>query len=138
MGMANKQNCGGLAGYSEAITNKRRMVSLNRRTEERSVAEIRSAQELRSVSKGTTEEVHENRHKTVDVKFTTLDAASEYIQERWQGVDYINTTRSFHTDFAVYTLIGFSLEDIGQFVEEPYKNWCCYSFNHPIKALADC
>ena len=63
-------------------------------------------------------------------RFVTLDSASEYIQERWQGVDYIITTHSFCTDYAVYTLLGFSLDDIGTFVEEPGKNWRCYSFNH--------
>jgi hypothetical protein len=45
MEMANKQNCGGVAGYSEAITNKPRMVSHDRRTKEGSVAEVHSVEE---------------------------------------------------------------------------------------------
>jgi hypothetical protein len=60
MGMANKQNCGGVPRYSEAITNKPRMVSRDRRTKEGSVAEVHSVEErvLQALFKGTDKEVY--------------------------------------------------------------------------------
>ena len=61
--------------------------------------------------------------------FTTLGAASAYIQDYWQGLDYIENPHLFSTDYAVYTLVNFSLGDIGKFVKEPGKNWEYYVFN---------
>jgi len=46
--------------------------------------------------------------------FDDLAKASEYIQERWQGADYMDGMSGFHTDYARYTLEGFTLKDIGK------------------------
>jgi hypothetical protein len=56
-------------------------------------------------------------------RFTSLDAASSFIQQYWQDVDHIINKHSFCTDYAAYTLVGFWLEDIGSFVKEPGTNW---------------
>jgi hypothetical protein len=61
-------------------------------------------------------------------RFTSLDAASSFIQQYWQDVDHIINKHSFCTDYAAYTLVGFWLEDIGSFVKEPGTNWECYFF----------
>ena len=45
--------------------------------------------------------------------FETLAAASKYIQDRWQGPEYIDGADEFHTDFATFQLQGFTLKDIG-------------------------
>jgi hypothetical protein len=63
------------------------------------------------------------------VRFTTLGAASAYIQEYWQGLDYIESPHRFSTDYAGYVLVNFSLESIGRFVKEPGKNWEYYIFD---------
>lgn len=54
-------------------------------------------------------------------RFKTLEEASRYIQERWQGVEYKDGPASFHTDFSIYELGGFVLADIGRMTygEEP-------------------
>jgi hypothetical protein len=62
-------------------------------------------------------------------RFTTLGAASAYIQEYWQGMDYIESPHRFSTDYAGYVLVNFSLETIGKFVKEPGKNWEYYVFD---------
>jgi hypothetical protein len=63
------------------------------------------------------------------VRFTTLGAASAYIQEYWQGLDYTESPHRFSTDYAGYVLVNFSLETIGKFVKEPGKNWEYYIFD---------
>jgi hypothetical protein len=45
--------------------------------------------------------------------FATLAEASQYIQERWQGADYMDGDDAFHTDYCLYRLVGFKLSDIG-------------------------
>ena len=45
--------------------------------------------------------------------FETLDEAQHYIEDRWQGPDYIDGPESFHTDYMTYRLVGFTLFDIG-------------------------
>lgn len=47
--------------------------------------------------------------------FTTVEAASAYIKDRWQGVEYCDGPAVFHTDYCTYTLKGFTLEDVGVF-----------------------
>ena len=70
----------------------------------------------------------EGRGKATSVKFATLEEASRYIQDRWQGAEYVNGMDSFHTDYCSYELEGFSLSDIGKF----YVSDGCreYKFNH--------
>lgn len=48
------------------------------------------------------------------VGFSTLIEAQKYIQDRWQGPDYIDGSNGFHTDFCTYRLFGFTLNDIGK------------------------
>jgi hypothetical protein len=66
-------------------------------------------------------------------KFATLAEASQFIQDRWQGAEYIDCREEFHTDYCTYTLRGFTLRDIGIMgVEEG-----CRTFTfHPLEALA--
>jgi len=44
----------------------------------------------------------------------TLRDASEYIQARWQGEEYRDSDRDFHTDYSTYRLVGFKFSDIGR------------------------
>ena len=43
-----------------------------------------------------------------------MDEASEYIQERWQGMEYRDGIYGFHTDYSTYELVGFTFADIGR------------------------
>jgi hypothetical protein len=61
--------------------------------------------------------------------FSTLGAASVYIQDYWQGLDCMESMHRFYTDYAYYVLVNFSLESIGKFVKEPDKNWQYYFFD---------
>ena len=57
------------------------------------------------------------------VKFKTLAAASKYIQNRWQGVEYKDGASNFHTDYYSYELKGFEFKDIGKTIyhsDDPY------------------
>lgn len=55
----------------------------------------------------------EGRGKPSSESFTTLAEARDYIRDRWQGVEYIDGTNSFHTDYCSYKCVGFNLADIG-------------------------
>jgi len=46
-------------------------------------------------------------------RFSKLADVQEYVKARWQGADYIDSTNSFHTDYARYTLSGCTLADLG-------------------------
>jgi len=46
-------------------------------------------------------------------RFNNLADASKYIQDRWQGAEYMDGSDGFHTDYCEYTLRGFTLKDIG-------------------------
>lgn len=77
----------------------------------------------------------EGRGKVYTESFATIEEAARYIQERWQGADYMDGTESFHTDYSTYDLEGFTLKDIGTISyggEAPYL-YREYSFNDPIK-----
>lgn len=55
----------------------------------------------------------EGRGPVEVVSFATLVEAQKYIQDRWQGADYIDGTAGFHTDYCTYQCIGFTLQEIG-------------------------
>lgn len=46
-------------------------------------------------------------------RFSTLKGAAKYIQERWQGAEYMDGRAAFHTDYCTYELVGFTLADVG-------------------------
>jgi len=48
-------------------------------------------------------------------KFATLAEAAQYVFDRWQGVDYMDSGTAFHTDYAVFETVGFTLADIFTF-----------------------
>ena len=45
--------------------------------------------------------------------FATLAEAATYVQDRWQGEEYMDGDSAFHTDYSRYYLEGFTLKDIG-------------------------
>ena len=47
-------------------------------------------------------------------EFSSLEEASTYIQDRWQGVEYKDSSDGFHTDYSSYILEGFTFQDIGR------------------------
>lgn len=55
----------------------------------------------------------EGRGKGSVQKFKTLADAAKYIQDRWQGAEYMDGKESFHTDYSTYELSGFTLADVG-------------------------
>lgn len=55
----------------------------------------------------------EGRGRWATTRFSTLAAASQYIQDRWQGAEYMDGSDGFHTDYCEYELRGFTLADIG-------------------------
>lgn len=58
----------------------------------------------------------------VDTKsFATLVEASRYIQEIWQGADYVDSDDAFHTDYCTYRISGFKLSDIGTRISEFWR-----------------
>ena len=46
-------------------------------------------------------------------RFTTLAGLQDYIKERWQGVEYVDGPRSFHTDYVAYEISGATLLELG-------------------------
>ena len=60
----------------------------------------------------------EGRGKPHRESFATLAAARAYIRDRWRGPDYIDGDDQFHTDYSTYSLVGFSLKDVGK------RRWC--------------
>jgi len=69
----------------------------------------------------------EGRGRPMLEDFTNLDAAREFIRERWMGADYIDSNIEFHTDYSTYELVNFSLNDIGTFTyDEGFRE---YRFN---------
>ena len=58
----------------------------------------------------------EGRGKWTTERFTTLAAASQYIQDRWQGIEYKDGIDGFHTDCSSYVLVGFTFKDIGSVI----------------------
>ena len=67
----------------------------------------------------------QGRGKPSIERFKTLEAAKDYIKDRWEGPDYIDGPASFHNDFCRFTLEGFTLQDIGKFTieEEGFRNF---------------
>ena len=53
-------------------------------------------------------------------RFATVAEAAQYVWERWQGVEYMDSPHSFHTDYAAYETVGFALADI---FEIDRANW---------------
>jgi hypothetical protein len=58
----------------------------------------------------------EGRGAARRARFRTLARASKYIQDRWQGADYVDGRDGFHTDYCTYTMTGFTFSDIGRYV----------------------
>lgn len=50
--------------------------------------------------------------------FSKLWSALKYVRSQWQGVDYVDGSDGFHTDYSTFRLRGFSLRDIGVFGHE--------------------
>lgn len=50
--------------------------------------------------------------------FATLAEAQAHVKSHWQGAEYIDGPQAFHTDYSTFTLVGFSLRDIGTFYTE--------------------
>jgi len=48
----------------------------------------------------------------LETKFATLAEAAEYVYARYQGVEYFDGAKAFHTDYGAYVLKGFALADI--------------------------
>ncbi len=46
-------------------------------------------------------------------KFKTLAALQEYVRDRWQGPDYIEGPKLWHTDYTAFELGGAVLTDLG-------------------------
>lgn len=71
-------------------------------------------------------------------RFSSLKAASEFIQGRWQGIEYKDSESSFHSDYCTYQLKGFIFDDIGKTVfEEPGDVWSAtFVFNDPVKSAS--
>jgi hypothetical protein len=67
-------------------------------------------------------------------KFATLDEASAFIQERWQGIEYRDGRSSFHSDYCTYELVGFTFNDIGKVIYDDPENFYSrfFIFNTPI------
>lgn len=78
----------------------------------------------------------EGRGKPFYSRFRTLKEASTYIQERWQGIDYMDGYSAFHTDYCTYELSGFNLLKIGKVKVEgnldPYIDRT-FVFDDPIQ-----
>ncbi len=55
----------------------------------------------------------EGKGKPWKDSFTTLAEAQAHIKDRWSGPDYIDGPSGYHTDYATFRLIGFTLQDIG-------------------------
>ena len=70
------------------------------------------------------------RSKAHRKTFTTLEAASAYIQSVWAGTDYIDGPDGFHTDHCTWTLTGFVLRDIGHYViiRDEYEDYREFKF----------
>ena len=67
---------------------------------------------------------------TVNVnEFSTLEEAKQYIKDRWQGPDYVDSKTMFHTDYSEYTLEGFTLNDIGKLTYNQQEQCREYDFN---------
>jgi hypothetical protein len=56
----------------------------------------------------------QGRGKANVKKFNTLDEASRWIQDRWEGVWYLDSWDRFHNDYATFALKGFTFKDIGK------------------------
>jgi hypothetical protein len=68
--------------------------------------------------------------------FATLEQASAYIQERWQGIEYRDGIDGFHSDYCTYELVGFTFNDIGKItIEDPSDPYYSrfFVFNEPIQ-----
>ncbi len=55
----------------------------------------------------------EGRGKPFTRTFAKLSDLQIYVQERWQGVEYMDSPSSFHTDYVAYRLSGCTLHDLG-------------------------
>jgi hypothetical protein len=68
--------------------------------------------------------------------FETLQDASKYIQERWQGMNYRDGIRGFHTDNSIYLLVGFTFNDIGhvEYSDPNDVDSRYFVFNDPIES----
>jgi len=63
-------------------------------------------------------------------EFATLDEAQKYIEDRWEGPDYVDSTTGFHTDYSTYELVGFTLNDIGKLTYNREEFCREYEFNN--------
>lgn len=73
----------------------------------------------------------EGRGKWHRESFKMLEDAAKYIRDRWQGTEYMNGARAFHTDYCLFECVGFSLFDIGHMGERDEYGWREFKFNGP-------
>ena len=57
----------------------------------------------------------EGRGKVYTSSFSTLAGAMRFIYSHWQGEDYTDGIHGFHTDYSTFSLVGFTLRDIGDY-----------------------
>jgi hypothetical protein len=46
-------------------------------------------------------------------RFSTLQTLQQYVRDRWEGTDYIDSSAGFHNDYGRFTLTGCTLADLG-------------------------
>ena len=57
----------------------------------------------------------EGRGRVYTSSFATLAGAMRFIYSHWQGEDYADGKHGFHTDYSTFSLVGFTLLDIGDY-----------------------
>ena len=69
----------------------------------------------------------EGRGKPFIKTFSKLVDLQTYIKDRWQGAEYMDGPRHFHTDYVAYFVTGCMLSDLGElagaFGTDEYWNW---------------
>ncbi len=78
----------------------------------------------------------EGKGRVYTERFTSLAAASAYIQDRWQGIEYRDGNSEFHTDYCSYVLVGFKFSDIGTVIWDP-RTQDVYDREFKFTALGD-
>ena len=70
-------------------------------------------------------------------RFKSIAEAAKYIQDRWQGADYMDGDTAFHTDYCTYTCHGFTLLDLGKrtFKSVEGMSWCEWEWKDEFKPV---